>query len=364
MNGTALARHTAPAAAALAMVLATLLSGGCSGGPVARSLELFPPAAGTPASLRRIAVMPAVRPGLMTPDVAAELEQALAAVRIEGQAYFEVVDRRRLGDVLRELRLTDRGPTDPAQAARAGQLLGAQALVHADLVQHELRSQPVVAQRPVCVQPEQRSDRQGRPLPERCRKTEWQPARCTLLTAHARLRVRMVESGSGRVAVAEDAAGHAEQTYCPGDTWLAAKPSGQDLLQRARAQAVHQARMALAPSYRQVDRPLLRAGPTGENPVAQRHHEQALAFAAAGRMEPACALWNRVLQEPGGRTPATLHNLAVCAELDGRLRDALAWHLQAEGLLTAPDRTIARAIDRVRAALEAHAAPADASARR
>lgn len=333
----------------LALAVAAALAAGCASGPVARSVELFPADASIPASIRTIAVLPSPSPARFAPDVAGELEVALAAVRVAGQPYFQVVDRRQIGHVLREIRLSETGHTDPAQAARAGQLLGAQALVQVQLVQHDLRAQPVLAQRLVCVQSEPRSDRRGQPVPDRCLKTEWQPTRCTLQTARVQLRVRLVETSSGRVVAAHDLPGLAEQTVCPGDTAVALH--GHDLLQRARAQAVQDARLALAPSYRPVYRPLLSAWPAGNATPARQSHERALAFAAAGRMEPACALWGDALQQAEGRTPATLHNLGVCAELDGRLQQALSLHRQAERQLTAPDRTIAQAIARVTAAL-------------
>lgn len=144
MSGLATMRRTG--LEVLALAVAAALAAGCASGPVARSVELFPADASIPASIRTIAVLPSPSPARFAPDFAAELEVALAAVRVAGRPYFQVVDRRQIGHVLREIRLSETGHTDPAQAARAGQLLGAQALVQVQLVQHDLRAQPVLAQ--------------------------------------------------------------------------------------------------------------------------------------------------------------------------------------------------------------------------
>jgi Curli production assembly/transport component CsgG len=101
----------------------------------------FPAREPAASRLRHIAVVRFERIG--PTDITPQVEVALSSARLRGSPYFTLVERGRLDDALRELRLAESGIVNAATASRVGEMVAAKGIYMGSVTRGPLPVRPV-----------------------------------------------------------------------------------------------------------------------------------------------------------------------------------------------------------------------------
>lgn len=329
----------------LAMAMSML---GCSTAPSVQRPVIVPAESSTASSLRRIAVLPFDR-RVGGPDITAEVETMLAAVQVNGQPYFTVVERNKIQQLMKELKLPETGAIREDTAARVGQMLGANGVYAGSITRSEVLNQSYQESRSRCVRTEQKKDKNGNMVDGKCQKWQDHNVSCRKRTAYFTFLPKLISVESGSIAFSKEATGEASDAACHGEPKDVA--DGAQLLANARSTAIGQLRVAVAPSVQMVTIRYMDSSDGMTSGMAKEKHASALAFAREGRSDRACAIWSEVI-ELDPKAVSVIHNLGTCEEQRGNLSSALQRYNEADGLTSRPDKTIGESLARVKAMIE------------
>lgn len=310
----------------LQLRLGTLLLGGvfsicvvgCST-PTVRTNMLLPAKSNEVSQIKRVAVMPFS--GREGETVSRDIEASLVGVRVQDAPYFSVIERSALQQVLREQSLQLTGLIDEKTAVKVGKLAGAEGVVLGNVTTSTVQDTGYYVQ------------------------GARSKISCTKRVATFAFTPKIVSVTTGQVLVADSMAGRTEENKCSDDN----KPltSKADLLVKARSEAVREFCKLVAPYQVTVAITILEkdeSKPRGE--VADKI-SAGIEWAKQDRLDRACELWREAytLHQQGY---AIHYNLGLCAELTGRLSEALELYEKADRLTPLPVKEISAALKRVR----------------
>jgi curli biogenesis system outer membrane secretion channel CsgG len=296
------------------------------------------------ASLRRIAVLQFDRRA-GGPDITAEVETMLANVQVNGQPYFAVVERNKIQQVMREMKLGESGVIREDTAAKLGKMLGANGVYAGTITRNEVVNTNYQENRSRCTQYERKKDKKGNMVDGKCLNSQDYLVSCTKRTAYFTFLPKLIAVESGSIAFSKEIAGEASESACQGEAGGIA--DGAQLLASARSTAMGKLRVAVAPSVQMVSFTLMDTMDGIAAAAAKEKHASALEFAKAGRMDRACTLWSEALAVDSTGIPI-IHNVGVCEEQRGNLSGALARYEEADRLTSKPDRIIGESLARIR----------------
>ena len=296
------------------------------------------------ASLRRIAVLQFDRRA-GGPDITAEVETMLANVQVDGQPYFAVVERNKIQQVMREMKLGESGVIREDTAAKLGKMLGANGVYAGTITRNEVVNTNYQENRNRCIQYERKKDKNGNMVDGKCLNFQDYLVSCNKRTAHFTFLPKLIAVESGSIAFSKEISGEASESACQGEAGGIA--DGAQLLASARATAMGKLRVAVAPSVQLVSFTLMNTMDGIAAAASKEKHASALEFAKAGRMDRACTLWSEALAADSTGVPI-IHNAGVCDEQRGNLNGALARYEEADRLTSKPDRIIGESLARIR----------------
>lgn len=327
--------------AALLALTATAL--GCAM-PGKLSSEMQMPARSMDAArLRSIAVLRFDATGHQ--DITTDIESALTSAKIDGRPYFTVVERRRLDDAIREMRLGESGLVNPANAAKLGQAIAAKGIYMGAIVRDDVADQRYTETRKACAENKLERDKKGALYEGQCiRWTEVQ-VNCVRRSANFEFAPKVVDVERGTVVYSRSIATSDVQTGCQGDQ--IPLPLAQDMRRKVRVAAVQTFREDVAPYSKQIEIAYLTHTDGISSPAAKERFDGSISFAVGNRLDRACEIWIE-LERSEKASPSVVFNSGVCAEVGGDLNRALAFYNSADRLLTKPDRTVSSGLQRVR----------------
>ena len=326
-------------AVALAIVVA-----GCAA-PAKISSEMRMPAKSPDAArLRTIAVMPFESKGQQ--DVTPEIEALLASIQIEGRPYFTVVERSRLNEALKELRLGESGAIDAATAAKLGQMIAANGIYLGAVTRDDFTQQRYTENRRVCTEYTQVRDKKGNLVQGACANYVNQTVNCSRRSANFEFVPKLVSVSTGTIIYSRSISGAAEDSSCE-DQNRPGEAAG-DLRRQARAIAVGSFRADVAPYSQQVEITFMTSNEGIVAQPAKDRFEASMAFAREKRLDRACEMWTELLQVEKS-SPSLTFNVGVCAEVAGNLAAALSLYSTADRQTSKPDKIIGEGLVRIRA---------------
>jgi len=296
-----------------------LLLGACSA-PQISTQALVPAGAPEATRYRVVAVVPfdGVGPSRSAGQAfSAQLESALAGIRVNDQLYFTVVDRQKVSEIMKEMALGQSGAMDQKTATRIGQLTGAKAIYTGAVTESKVSDARYSTTRTEC-------SKDGKT----CRDI---PIPCTRRTATFTATPKLIEVETGRIVYSRSLSGTAASEACAGDGTALA--SQQELLQSAQKDAVLRVQADVAPHYVTVQIPLLEMNDGIEASANKEHLERGVTFAQKGRFDRACEEWVPAWQSEA-KSPALAYDAGVCSELAGATQEALNRYQQADKLYT------------------------------
>ena len=292
---------------AIVIASASVLAACGSPPPKTTSTVLMPAKAEEATRLRNVAVLRFdLRGGT---DITPEVEAVIASVRVNGQPYFRLVERARINDAFRELRLVERAAVDASVASKLGKLVSANGLYMGVVTKDGVQDLSYQETRSDCVQYEQKKDKKGNSYDGRCLRFNNRQVQCTRRVASFEFIPKLLDVSTVAVLYSRTISGISEHKSCH-DAGTALK-SADELRTQSRQAALRQFREDIAPYERSVVIRLLSVT-DGLTPGGRDRFSGALEFAQANRMDRACEIW-RDLSAQESTSPSVMYNLGTCA---------------------------------------------------
>ena len=325
------------------LVTVALVLGACSSPPPKTTSTVLMPAKAEEATrLRNVAVLRFdITSGT---DITPEVESVIASVRVNGRPYFRLVERARINEAFRELRLVERAAVDASVASKLGKLVSANGLYMGVVTKDGVQDQYYQETRSDCVQYEQKKDKKGNSYDGRCLRFNNRQVQCIRRVASFEFVPKLLDVSTAEVTYSRTITGSSEHKSCP-DAGTPLK-SADELRTQSRQAALRQFREDVAPFERSVDIRLLNIT-DGLTPGGRVRFSGALEFAQANRMDRACEIWRDLLSQES-TSPSIMYNLGTCAETRGNLPEAFDWYSRADKLLPRPDNIVNEGLSRVR----------------
>lgn len=341
-----------------------LLAGGCSTTPDGCLLRA--PRVPEVSGFRKIAVFPFAEPNGHSGDAArftAALKGALASIRVGPTPYFELVGDAPLAVAVQAAGLDRADGLDASTARTIGRSLAVEGVV-TGTVRIGVDREPYREARDRCVTQAPCDDLDACLL-QGCAGSEAptvsRTVSCAKVTASVTAIPHLTDVVTGQSVYTRRITENVSAAGCA-DTDL---PSEQALLTQARNAVLGQISQDVAPwqACQALD---LKTQPTFRGEDRERF-TGALAFAEAGRIDRACAIFES-LADAQPRDLALGYNIGVCHMIEGRLDAALTHMRRIERRLLRPDAAVTAALRRIEAlksdlaAAESRAARAEADA--
>jgi hypothetical protein len=162
---------------------------------------------------------------------------------------------------------------------------------------------------------------------------------CHSVAADYAVGLEVIDVRTGALAFADAFDAQASDRFCDDE---ARYVDPVTLIGQARSSVARQIRFAVAPRNVTLHAELKPEAPELGEPAATAFAD-AMAFARAGRLDRACAIWRELAPGETTTSVALLQNLGVCAEAEGDHARAAAIYGAADSLLTRPDEDLERA---------------------
>ena len=318
------------------LLMCTIVSSGCAA-PKITVMKLEPGKSVEAARLRKVAVMPFDGPD--GANFAAEFEGKLASVKIDDRQFFEVVNRSALDTVMNEMKLTQSGLVDPDTAAQVGKMIGAKGIYIGQITKAKVNDSKYV---------EERSECSARNEKGRCVSWRKWKVDCIKRTADFNVTPKLVEVETARLIFSDNYSGKQESKRCA-DSGYPLKSSDEMILSLQNS-ALASIRNDIAPFYQPVQIQLMKVKDGITSEAAKDKLASGLEFAKNKRFDRACEIWAEA-RPLAPRSVSILHNLAICAEVDGKLEEALVLLKEADKQLTEPNDSVTASLERVAASI-------------
>ncbi|HEY6839285.1 MAG TPA: CsgG/HfaB family protein [Geobacteraceae bacterium] len=318
------------------VVAVSLLSAGCAA-PKITVMKLEPGKSVESARLRKVAVLPFDGPD--GANFAAEFEGKLASIVIDDKQFFEVVNRSALDKVMDEMKLSQSGLVNPDTAAQVGKMIGAKGIYIGQITKAKVHDSKYVEDRSECAA---RNDK------GKC--TSWNKTKvdCIKRTADFNVTPKLVEVETARIIYADNYSRNMEAKRCADSN--RALQSHDEMIHYLQKSTLDAIRNDIAPFYQQVQIQLMNDKDGIPSEAAKDKLASGLEFAKNRRFDRACEIWTEA-KALAPSAVSLLHNLAVCAEVGGRLDEALALLKEADRQLAAPHEAVTASLERVTASI-------------
>lgn len=284
------------------------------------------------AQLRQVAVLPfETRDNV---DITAEIETALAGVSVQEKPFFTVVERKRISELLKELKRGESGLVDPQTAVQIGKMVGAKGVYMGTVTRADTTNSPYTQTRERCLYT------QG----YQCVRSQTFIVNCTRRVSVLSFAPKLVDVESGRIIYGREIKGEAADSRCQDSQ----RPlvSGPELRDRAKRQAIAEFTRDVAPSGSNLRVTILESVEGIKSEAARQKFGQGVAFAKSQRMDRACEIWNELL-ESEIQYFTLVYNVGLCSEINGDYPNALLLYNRADRMVTEPNKAISDGISRV-----------------
>jgi tetratricopeptide (TPR) repeat protein len=327
----------------MAFLLTAVIASGCA--TTIKTNVLMPGRVDQAAQFKTVAVLPFDGPDGRT--FTPVLESTLASVVIDNKQYFQIVDRGLMNKTLAEMQLGMSGVVDANTAAQVGKVVGAKGIYAGAVNASSVSDEAYTEKRQKCASYRTVTDDKGRQRQECTRYYDTQ-VRCTKRSAAFGFTPKLVEVESSRIVFSQTYESEGSVKKCQDEGAL---PDAQAMKKKLQDEALHKFRMDVAPYYATVSFTLKDSTSDIPSEAAKDKLKAGLEFAKGNRMDRACALWNEA-KPLAPNAVSVLYDLGVCAEIEGRPEQALAFYQQIDKMLTKPDDSVSKALERVNQQME------------
>jgi curli biogenesis system outer membrane secretion channel CsgG len=324
------------------------------GAPKITSQMLLPAKSHEAAQIKRVTVLPFSG----TPDIRHDVETMLVNTRVQGQPYFTVVERAELDKITAQQAISLSGAVDETTAAKVGKLVGAEGVIMG-VVKAGVEKRPYDEKRSKCVAYDQK---------KKCTSQQEYTVKCVKSDAYFSFTPKIVSVATGHILASEVLDGRTGQERCEEDSAAGVQAvaglvsalmggdakqansgmrSDSEMLGDAKNQALRKFQQMMAPHYVSREFVMLEKDDTTPPAAAKEKIDQGVKWAKEGRLDRACEFWQEAysLHSQGY---AIHYDLGLCAEMVGKLPEALEYYEKADRLTGKPVKEINEALGRVR----------------
>lgn len=296
------------------------------------------------ATAKTIAVLPFS--GTEGESFAVEIESILANVEVNGKPYFTLVDRGRIDGVLSELKFQS-ALVDPAKAAKAGQILGAQG-IYTGAASAKTQATSYRETRSECAEHEMKTDKKGNKIEGKCIRWNKHYVRCHKRVSTFSATPKLTAVSTGKVLYTRTITRQEQSSGCDDK-----KPpqDESELMEKAKTFVKGEFRKDVAPYYETVTVALLDSADGIDSPEAKNFLASGIDLAKKNQLTQACDLWKQARSSASGSV-SLAYNTAICAEADADFAAALKLYKEAQRLNGKPDENIALGLSRAAKAFE------------
>jgi tetratricopeptide (TPR) repeat protein len=320
----------------------TLTLAGClatGGGPKTTIAVPMPAGSAEAARIKNVAVLPF--DGDYNRELTTDIEGLLTGIKLGDTPYFNVVERKALDTVLKEIRLSQSGIVNKEQGLKLGRLFGIKAYYMGTVTSPAYHQNHYQESRSQCAEEDSKKGFLGVP---KCKRWVENKISCSKAEAVYSFTPKLVEIESGRIIYSENIKGTAAANSCPDQT--TPTPSQSQLIHAAKENALAAFRKNVAPSFTALDIQLMDSTETIGNDQAKRKLLQGIEFAKGNRLDRACELWQEA-NDLGTPAISIIYNLGVCAETLGNFQRAAELYRKADRLLDKPDERVSASLARM-----------------
>ncbi|MCK9195519.1 MAG: hypothetical protein M0P16_00885 [Syntrophales bacterium] len=305
------------------------------------AVQMLQPAKYHQASLTKtVAVLPFSGKG--GPEFSSEIESVISGVTIDGNPYFNLVDRVMLDKAISEMKLSTSGLIEPATAVKLGKMVQAQGIYTGSVSVANTKDQRYTERREECERIEQKYNPKTKENENTGRCLSWRrwTVNCVKRTANFSAVPKLIAVETGRVFYSQNISGNANAAGCEDGT----PPSDEHtLLGQAKAQALKTFRNDIAPYYQTSMIKIMESNDKISVSLAKDKLKEGVNWADKKRLDAACNSWGEAYNL-APNSPSLLYNLGVCAESRADFKAALDLYKKADNELGKPDDDITLAI--------------------
>lgn len=269
--------------------------------------------------------------------LSSKIESNLASHKIENKAFFTMVSRSDLDQVIREQKLQNSGLVNTKDIVEVGELIGAQAIISGNVARPSLNDTHFYENRIGC-------------RDKKCKETYRYRVRCTKRIISLSAEIKMVDVSRGDIIYADDMSRSSSYKHCRDDS--RALPSKESVVQNLARSIANSFTYKLTPHYRYFSVELLDKPDLDYTDAQEDLLKHALAYIEHKRYDKAQTLLSELVESTGQESYVAFYNLGVVKETQGDYEKAKRYYQRAESLTNEPVEAISIAYNRISIAIE------------
>jgi len=271
--------------------------------------------------------------------LSSKIESNLANSKIDNKVFFTIVSRSDINKVLQEQRFQNSGLVDATSVVEVGNLLGAQAIISANVGNPSLGDSHFYEQRSKCAD-------------KKCKERIKYKVRCVKRVIGLSAEIKMVDITLGDIIYADNISKTLTNKHCKDDSnVLPSKALGAQKLSQSIANSFT---YKLTPHYHYFNVELLEDPDLDYNDNQEILLESSLEYIKQNRYDKAQKLLSSLVDSTSQQSYVAFYNLGVVKEAKGEYLKAKDYYAKADALVIKPVDTISKAYIRINSVILNH----------
>ncbi|MBC8237836.1 MAG: hypothetical protein H8E76_06345 [Helicobacteraceae bacterium] len=271
--------------------------------------------------------------------LSSKIESNLAGFRLDNKAFFTIVSRSDLSQVINEQKLQNSGLVDTKDIVEVGELIGAQAIISGNVGRPSLSDSHFYEKRMRCAD-------------KKCKDIYYVNVGCTKRVVSLSAELKMVDVSLGDIIYADNLSRSSTFYHCRDDSRTL--PSKESAAQSLAASIANSFTYKLTPHYRYFDVEFLEDPDLDYTDSQEDLLEHALEYMEHKRYDKAAELLENLVDATKQQSYVAFYNLGVVKEAQGDYAKAKIYYEKAESLTLEPVEAVSIAYNRINAAIDEH----------
>ena len=271
--------------------------------------------------------------------LSSKIESYLAGFRLENKAFFTIVSRSDLNQVMNEQKLQNSGLVDTKDIVEVGELIGAQAIISGNVGRPSLSDSHFYEKRMRCAD-------------KKCKDFYYVNVGCTSRVVSLSAEIKMVDVSRGDIIYADNLSRSATFKHCRDDS--RALPSKESVAQNLAVSIANSFTYKLTPHYKYFHVDFLEDPDLDYTDEQEDLLEHALEYIEHNRYEKAAELLEKLVDTTNQQSYVAFYNLGVVKEAQGDYEKAKLYYEKADSLTLEPVEAVSIAYNRINASIDEH----------
>lgn len=271
--------------------------------------------------------------------LSSKIESNLAGFRLENKAFFTIVSRSDLNQVINEQKLQNSGLVDTKDIVEVGELIGAQAIISGNVGQISLSDSHFYEKRMQCAD-------------KKCKDFYYVRVGCTSRVISLSAEIKMVDVSRGDIIYADNLSRSSTFKHCRDDSRTL--PSKESVAQDLAASIANSFTYKLTPHYRYFHVEFLEDPDLDYTSEQEDLLEHALEYTELNRYDKAAELLEKLVGTTKQQSYVAFYNLGLVKEAQGDYEKAKVYYEKADSLTLEPVEAVSIAYNRINAAIDEH----------